>query len=108
MTFYLIILRKVLTIFQKKGLTYNVFVHFIDFLGSDNLITFNNIYYVNNDINSLKDLYGFLQGNIYKIICDKKNIYSFTNGNAKLYLIGIIENSNLVLNGYDFDEVVIG
>jgi predicted TPR repeat methyltransferase len=36
----------------EKGLTYHVSVHFIDFLGSHNVITFKNIYYANNDISS--------------------------------------------------------
>jgi hypothetical protein len=88
------------------GLTYNISVHFIDFTGSQNVITFNNVNYVNNDINSLEDLYECLSHNIYNIICDKKNICSFTNGNAKLDLIGILENSNIVYKGYDFNDAL--
>jgi hypothetical protein len=90
------------------GFTYNVSVHFIDFLGlRNNIITFNNINYVNNDINSIEYLYGFLSDNIYNIICAKKDIVSFTGEKAILNLIGLLEDSNIVYKGYDFEGAVI-
>jgi hypothetical protein len=90
------------------GLTYNVSVHFIDFLGlRNNIITFNNINYVNNDINSIEYLYGFLSDNIYNIICANKDIVSFTGGKARLNLIGLLEDSNIVYKGYDLEGAVI-
>src|SRR5450432_351416 len=94
------------------GLTYNISIHFLDFIGLhkpnplrdysyiNNLITFNNIIYVNNDIKSIEDLYECLSNNIYNIICANKNICSFKG--TKLDLIGLLTNSKFVNEGVDF------
>lgn len=106
------------------GCTYIVSVHFIDFIGlhkpnplidfsyiikSNKIIniTFNNIEYHNKDKKSIEDLYQCLSFNIYNIICDKKNITSFTSGRAKLDLIGVLENSKFVNKGFDFEGLNI-
>lgn len=102
-------------------LTYNLSIHFIDFLGlhymrkntledciyANNLITFNNIHYVNKDINSLENLYRYLSKNIKNILCLDKYIVSFNGTGIKLDLIGLLKDPKIIYKGYDFEGIVI-
>jgi len=105
----------------ERGLTYNLSVHFIDFLNlhymrkksledsiyANNLITFNNIYYVNKDTNSLENLYNYLSKNIKNILYLDKYIISFNGKGIKLDLIGLLEDPKIIYKGYDFEGIVI-
>jgi hypothetical protein len=105
----------------ELGLTYNISIHFIDFLGlhymrkntledtiyTNELITFNNINYVNKDINSLENLYLYLSKNIKKIIYLDKYIVYFNGKGIKLDLIGLLQDPKIIYKGYDFEGIVI-
>jgi hypothetical protein len=102
------------------GLTYNISIHFIDFLGLhymrkntledsfyNDLITFNNINYVNKNINSLENLYIYLSKNIKKIIRLDKYIVPFEGKGIKLDLIGLLPDPKIIYKGYDFEGIVL-
>jgi len=101
-------------------LSYNLSIHFIDFLGlhymrkntledfyPNNLITFNNIYYVNKDSNSLDKLYHYLTKNVKHIIYFDKYIIPFKGNGIKLDLIGLLQDPKIIYKGYDFEGFVI-
>jgi hypothetical protein len=102
------------------GFTYNISIHFIDFLGlhymrkntlkdfyPNNLITFNNIYYVNKDRNSIENLYRYLSKNIKNILCFDKYLVFFNGREVKLDLIGLLQDPKITYKGYDFEGIVV-
>lgn len=104
----------------EVGLTYNLSIHFIDFLGlhymrkntledfyPNNIITFNNIYYVNKYYNSLDKLYHYLTKNIKHIIYFDKYIIPFNGNGIKLDLIGLLQDPKINYKGYDFEGFMI-
>ena len=104
----------------ETGFTYKLSIHFIDNLGlhymrkntledsiHNDLITFNNINYVNKNINSLGNLYIFLTRNIKKIICLDKYIVPFNGKGIKLDLMGLLEDPKIIYKGYDFEGIMI-